>query len=125
MNYMSKAKVLLGLCAVLTFAGCASTPEPHGLQPGVWEMQAADGAVVDVKISRLQGSEYYFDAGTHPISGVYGLESSAVSMVKPDNPRMKEYVWRLREDRSLVLVREPAIELSGRRLISSTLIGPR
>ncbi len=46
-------------------------------------------------------------------------------MIKPDNPRMKDYILRLREDRSLILIEEPSVELSGERLISSTLSGPR
>ena len=115
---------LICLIAFVMIAGCASVPERDGLEPGVWQLQTADGKIVDVTVSELRFPEYYFDAGTHPISGVYSYQVEQVVMLKPDNPRMKQYVWHMQSDGSLVLVEEAPVELSGERLISSTLIGP-
>lgn len=119
-----KIRLLVCLIAIIMIAGCASVPERDGLEPGVWQLQTADGNIVNVMVSELRIGEYYFDAGTHPISGVYSFQVEQVVMLKPDNPRMKEYVWHLQSDGSLTLVEEAPIELSGERLISSTLIGP-
>jgi hypothetical protein len=115
---------LVYLIAFIMIAGCASVPDRSGLEPGIWELQTTDGNTTYVTVSELRVGEYYFDAGTHPVSGVYTLQAQRVVMKKPDNPRMKEYVWRLRSDRSLVLVEETPVELSGERLIASTLVGP-
>jgi len=108
----------------IILAGCASVPEPQGLQPGTWALQTADGSIVDVEVSELQAWEYYLDAETHPISGIYSMAGNEVRMLSPDNPRMKGFTWRQRADRSLILTAEPPVELSGMRLISSTLSGP-
>jgi len=124
MNNLPKIRVLVFLIAFAALAGCASIPEPQGLQPGTWAMQIADGSIVDVEISKLQASDYYFDAGTHPISGIYSMAGDQISMHLPDNPRMREFLWRQRADRSLILIAEPHTELSGMRLIASTLVGP-
>ena len=123
MKYLLKLRVFFCLIA-LAVAGCASIPEPQGLQPGTWGLQTADGSIVDVEISELQAWEYYFDAGTHPISGVYSMEGDQIRILRPDNPRMNGFTWRERPDRSLILIAEPHTELSGKRLISSTLVGP-
>jgi len=93
--------------------------------PGTWELTTADGQVMDVELSELRPGDFYFNAGVHPISGVYLVEPDKVSMREPDNPRMRGYVWLLRSDMSLVLVEEAPVELSGQRLISSTLTGPK
>lgn len=108
-------------CLVL---GACSTTTPR-LQPGTWEFTTADGEVTDVSLRELRTDQFYLDAKTHPISGVYALEADELSMLEPDNPRMTGFVWLLRTHRSLVLVKEAPVELSGKRLVSSTLVGPR
>jgi len=125
MKKSAKIRRVIILAVGLVISGCASVPEPQGLQPGTWELETSDGQIVDVEVREVQGWDYYFDAGTHPISGVYTLQGDSVLMQKPDNPRMKNYSWNLREDRSLVLVDEPPVELTGVRLVSSTLVGPK
>lgn len=124
MNSGLRIRVLVCVLAFAVLGGCASIPEPQGLQSGTWVMQIADSSIVDVEISKLQASDYYFDAGKHPISGIYSMEGDQILMHLPDNPRMKEFLWRQRADRSLILIAEPSTELSGIRLISSTLVGP-
>ena len=96
-----------------------------GIRPGIWELTTADGRTTDVNLSELRAGEYYLDAGLDPLSGVYSLESDEFAMRKPDNPRMKGYVWLVRPDMSMVLVDEAPVELSGQRMVSSTLVGPK
>ncbi len=114
------APILLSCLAL----GACSTAIPR-LQPGTWELTTADGAVTDVSLRELRTDHFYLDAKTHPISGVYALEAGELSMLEPDNPRMSGYVWLLRSHRDLVLVEEAPVELSGKRLVSSTLVGPK
>lgn len=118
-----RAFVVIALCGVL--AACASVPEPKGLREGTWTLYAEGGEQVLVEVTELQHWEYRLNARTHPVSGIYVLEGDQVFMTKPDNPRMKEFVWRYRSNSSLLLIEEPPVELSGMRLTASELIGPR
>ena len=125
MNSTIKNLIVLSVIMIASLSGCASQPVPPALVIGDWNLITADGQVVGVQLSQLTSNEYYFDAQTHPISGVYLLDGKWVSMLKPDNPRMKGFNWSVRSPRYLVLVDEAPVELSGQRLISSTMEGPR
>lgn len=114
---------VFALCGVL--AACASVPEPKGLREGTWTLYAEDGDQVLVEVTELRHWEYRLNARTHPVSGIYLLEGDQVFMTKPDNPRMKAFVWRYRSNTSLLLIDEPPVELSGMRLTASELIGPK
>jgi len=114
---------VIALCGVL--AACASVPEPKGLREGTWTLYAENGDQVLVEVTELRHWEYRLNARTHPVSGIYVLEGDRVLMTKPDNPRMKEFVWRYRSNTSLLLIEEPPVELSGMRLSASELIGTR
>lgn len=125
MTAIIKKFIALSFITFVLLSGCASQPVPPDLVTGNWDLITADGEVVSVELSQLTSNEYYFDAQTHPISGVYLLDGQWVSMLKPDNPRMKGFNWSVRSPRYLVLVDEAPVELSGQRLISSTMEGPR
>lgn len=126
MQDVTKLGVILTLTAHLLGVGaCSSQPTVIDLLEGTWQMTTPDDEVVGVTVSWLQSGEYYLDAGTNPISGVYLVDGNAVVMVKPDNPRMKEFVWRRDSAHWLTLIEEPPIELSGQRLVSSDMVKTR
>jgi len=108
----------LALLAAALLVACATTAVP----PGAWQLTAPDGTVVPVNVSLLTDNQYYLSAPRHPISGVYKLDKTELRIVKPDNVRMGGYVWRLNPNGSFVLVEETPVQLSGQRLISSTLV---
>ena len=85
-------------------------------------MVTADDETVDVRVAELNVGEYYLDAGTNPISGVYRLGDDRVVMQKPDNPRMNDFVWRRDSAERLTMIAEPSVELSGQRLLTSTMV---
>ena len=118
-------RIHIGLLAAVLLVACASVPEPRGLREGIWTLYQEGGTQTDVVVTELYAWEYRFSAPNHPISGTYQMDGDRVSITDPDNPRMKEFVWLLRSDRSLILVSEPPVELSGMRLTASTLVGPR
>jgi hypothetical protein len=122
-NSPNKACATVALICLML--GACSSVQPTGIRPGTWELMTADGQTTDVELSELRAGQYYLDSGTNPISGVYALESEELKMRQPDNPRMKGYVWLVRPDMSMVLVDEAPVELSGQRLVSSTLVGPK
>ena len=72
-------------------------------------------------VTELNAGEYYFEAGTHVISGLYVISGQDVVMAKPDNPRMGDFTWRRHSATYIVLTREPAVELSGQRLLASSM----
>jgi len=117
--------VILALAVYLFGVGACSSQPVTGLAEGAWQMTTADDEVVDVTVTWLQSGEYYLDASTNPISGVYFVDENSVVMVKPDNPRMKDFVWRRDAARWLTLIGEPSVELSGQRLLSSQMVKSR
>jgi hypothetical protein len=114
-----------GLCvvvlAVVGLVACTTLSKFSGS----WDLTSPRGENTVVVISQLQKNEYYLNAGTHPVSGVYTYKNDLLTMTKPDNPRMDGFVWRFDEDASFVLIRAPEVELSGEKLVSSRLVGPQ
>jgi hypothetical protein len=109
---------LLALLTAALLAACATTAVPTG----AWQLTAPDGSVVPVNVSLLSDRQYYLSAPRHPISGAYKLDKTELRIVKPDNVRMGGYVWHLNPGGSFVLIEETPVQISGQRLISSTLI---
>ena len=123
---MIRSKTKVGIYSLLVVVGliqaCSSQPVVlPPLETGSWEMITTEGDNVEVTVSELNALEYYFDAGTHPVSGVYSVNGASVVMAKPDNPRMSSIVWRIETRRSIVLTTEPPVELTGKRLLASTM----
>lgn len=123
---MIRNKSKVGIFSLLVVVGliqaCSSQPAVlPPLETGKWELVTTDSDVVAVTVSELNSLEYYFDAGKHPVSGVYVLNGPSVVMAKPNNPRMGDIVWRLETRRSLVLTTEPSVELSGMHLLASKM----
>ena len=123
---MSQFRLVFRGCSFLILvaflAACGSQPVASpDLVQGKWELVTTAKDVVAVTVSSLTPGEYYFDAGTNVISGVYVVNGPAVTMTKPDNPRMGDITWRRDSAYSLTLIRQPPVELSGQRLISSTM----
>ena len=118
--------IFVAILCVVGVGACSSQPVINtGLMEGAWQMTTADEEIVNVNVAGLSSGEYYLDAGVNPISGVYRVDESNAFMVRPNNPRMKHFVWRRDSDRWLTLIQEPSVELSGRRFLSSTMVKSR
>lgn len=112
------------LCLLMlgVLSACSNQPIAFdGLETGAWIFVSQDGDEVEVAVSELNAGEYYFDAGTHVISGLYVINGQDVVMAKPDNPRMGDITWRRHTATYVVLTREPPVELSGERLLASSM----
>lgn len=107
------------IVAVAIVSACATT---RPIEPGNWTMRSPDGTSELVEIRLLRDGEYYLNAPGNPISGVYRLTQADLKITKPDNPRMSGLVWQLNPDKSLTLVQEASVQVSGRRLVSATLV---
>lgn len=111
---------MAALCALTVAAGCATVPRP-AIETGPWTLQAPDSAIESVEVRALRPGEYYVSAAGHPVAGVYMLHRDRFEMVKPDNPRMAGIVWIVNSPRSMTLVEEPPVQMSGRRLVSAQM----
>lgn len=111
---------VFGLVVAVALVSACATTRP--IEPGNWTMQSPDGTNELVEIRLLREDEYYLNAPGNPISGVYKLTQTDLKIVRPDNPRMSGLVWQLNPDRTLTLVQETSVQISGRRLVSATLV---
>ena len=107
---------LLTTCALA--AGCATKPVSLA---GTWSLREPDGTTSTVSVSELREQEYYLRAPGQPVSGVYRFADGELRITKPDLPRMSGYVWRRNEQGDLVLVAEPSVPVSGKRMTSATM----
>lgn len=101
----------------LSLGGCTTVDIP----PGAWTLRAADGTTAPVEVSNLRAGEYYLRAPGLTFSGSYVYKDRELAILKPDNPRMNGYIWKLERKGQLVLVEEPPVPVSGVRLTSSSL----
>jgi hypothetical protein len=108
---------IFSVLLALSLGGCASVDIP----PGAWTLRAPDGTTSAVEVSNLRAGEYYLRAPARTFSGSYIYKDHELSILKPDNPRMNGYVWKLERKGQLVLVEEPPVPVSGVRLTSGSL----
>lgn len=111
---------IFGLVVAVALVSACATTRP--IEPGNWTMRSPDGTNELVEIRLLREGEYYLNAPGNPISGVYRLTQTDLRIVQPDNPRMRGLVWQLNPDKTLTLVEETSVQVSGRRLVSATLV---
>lgn len=115
---MNNRSTVLVLAGALLLTACATKPESLA---GNYSLSAPDGTTSTVALSALREQEYYVRAPGQPVSGVYRFEAGELRITKPDNPRMTGFVWRKDANGVLVLVAEPPVPVSGKRLTSATL----
>lgn len=73
---------------------------------GLWQLRTASGFVSSVRLTRLEDGRYRFPGSTR-FSGTYELRDDALVCVRPYHRRLRGFVWRVEDDRRLVLVDQP------------------
>ena len=86
---------------------------------GTWQLTLPAGFVKHMTIERLENNVYFL----RPLNfaGEYELQEKRLVMVKPVDPRLTEFVWKLRDDDSLLLVEEPPAAKTGARYKGAVL----
>lgn len=112
-----KIRITLLVLVTLIAGGCATVDIPAG----AYTLETPDGTTSAVEVSNLRKGEFYLRAPGRTISGSYVYKKPELTVLKPDNPRMNGYVWKLERKGQLVLVEEPPVPVSGVRLTSATL----
>ena len=87
----------------LALVGCGKkTPDLSGN----WELTLPKGAKLQSPIERVSGNTYRIPA-IQSLSGVYELKGDKLVVTVPTDPRLTEYVWKVEDANSLVLVEAP------------------
>ena len=98
---------------LLCCGGIVARAAPAALVPlaGDWLVAVPAGFQQPQTITHLDGNRYRLSRLNH--AGVYRLEGDRLIMEAPADPRLTEFVWRLRPDGTLVLIGEPPASKTG------------
>ena len=119
-NWPSINRALAAALAAGILSACSNIPR---LPSGTWEMQYGEGKTMNVDVSQLHDTEYYFRAPNAPIAGFYTVnEALEVRMTKPDTAAMTGTIWHVESDGVLKLIAQPPPEASGMQLLGAMLI---
>jgi hypothetical protein len=103
-------------------SGSVGASQPGPAQPnsqrdgvgleGEWEATLPAGFTRRWSILHLDDTRYrVLKAGT--LSGVYELRGDRLVMVEPDEKRLTEFVWQIKDSNSLVLIESPPVSKVG------------
>jgi hypothetical protein len=111
----------LALLATAATACSAVPPQPLTIETGSWTLHSAARTTEIIEVRSLRPGEYYLSAAGHPLAGVYVLRGAQLEIVKPDNPRMGGTIWLVNGTRSMTLVEEPPVQMSGRKFVAAQM----
>jgi hypothetical protein len=103
------------LCLVL--GGCGKKAPDLS---GDWVMTLPKGAVHESPIVRLTDRTYRIP-GIKALSGVYELQGDKLVVIAPTDRRLTEYVWRLEDANTLLLIEAPPVSKTGSDYRGATL----
>lgn len=116
---MSVVASLTCTVLLLTLSGC-TTLAPQNLS-GSWVLKSSDGQTTPMKLQGLGDDQFYLHGKSLPINGVYLLRDDVLEMMRPNDPRLKDYRWRVEDVDHLRLINEPSVSLTGIRYLGFTL----
>lgn len=115
---MGKSLRLLISISALILVSCATTSFKIN---GVWHLSSPGGTSEFVEISPVTENKYYLKTSGLPIDGLYRLEGELLILEKPNDARLKGYVWQSKGD-TFSLIEEPSVRLTNLRLLGSSLV---
>jgi len=102
------------LAAVL-LAGCAT---PH--LAGQWQAKWPDGHLTTLSVQDFGEGQWYLKGSPLELGGVYAVDQDRLICTRPDTPRVG-FVWRIVDDRHLLLVGQPPPDRLGDRWLGLEL----
>lgn len=106
--------VPLVLAAILS--GCASQPT----LVGTWDLHLSHHQVKTVTIENFGHGRYYLHGHTL-MDGLYRKSGKRLVCVKPNDPRLPGFIWRIEALNKLVLVAQPRVWISQERYLGDAL----
>lgn len=112
---MKIAMRLLGLlCWGAALAGCAGPA-----LVGTWQLHEAQRTTV-VTIQGFGHGRYYLHGHTE-LDGIYRRRDRRLVCVKPNDPRLQGFIWRIVSNNKLILVTQPKLWVAKNRYLGDTL----
>lgn len=90
-------------------AGVDTTKTPF---PKLWKLWLPAGFERMISIMSLGDGEYMFKFAGN-LSGTYRRDGNMLRMVTPDDPRLTEFAWKIKNAKTLILVEEPPAGKTG------------
>ncbi len=114
------AVLMLGVAAPAWSAGGADidTAAPAGVDttktpfPKLWKLWLPAGFERMISIISLGDGEYMLKFAGN-FSGTYRRDGNLLRMATPDDPRLTEFAWKIKNAKTLVLVEEPPAGKTG------------
>ena len=105
---------LIGLMGMgATLAGCAPT------LVGTWHLHEAQETKT-VTIQDFGHGRYYLHGHTE-LDGIYRKHDRRLVCVKPNDPRLQGFVWRIVNGKRLVVIRQPRLWVAKNRYLGDAL----
>jgi hypothetical protein len=88
--------------------------------PRLWKGLLPSGNEISISILNLGDEEYMFKFAGN-FSGTYKREGEKLVISKPTDPRLSGFVWKIKDDNTLVLIAQPDTSMTGSDYTGTTL----
>lgn len=93
-------------------APAVNNEQPANPLPRRWKGHLPSGHEMRLSIVDLGDGEYLFKLAGN-FSGTYKREGDKLVMSAPADPRLSGFVWKIRDEQTLVLIAQPDVSLTG------------
>ena len=110
----------ISLALTILLSACSSAPT----LVGNWNLHAPNQTtIIKVTIKDFGNGDYYL-AGNTPMDGIYHKQGDQFLCVKPNDPRLTQFIWRIQDSNTLVLISQPSVWVSQERYLGAELQRP-
>jgi hypothetical protein len=88
---------------------------------GPWLLRLPAGFQHKVALTREGPERYILNKGSLNFNGLYEFKEGNLVMLKPKDPRLTEFKWRLEPNGTLTLVGQPEMGKTGANYLGATL----
>ena len=121
---MKQFAVVSSLLMVAWLMGCATTKNAGTTTAnlhGAWQLTLPTGTPHTVRLISAGGQLYQLQSTTVDFNGTYEHRGNRLVMVKPLNPRLTKFAWKIDSANHLILIKEPSVSLTGAHYRNATL----
>lgn len=103
-------KPILILAVAFMLAGCSARVESTALGESIagrWALTLPAGFKSPATLVALDDQRFRLENGPPNFRGVYVLNGDRLTVVEPDDARLTEFVWKVQNGDSLLLIEAP------------------
>jgi len=108
------------LLLAVILSACSSAPT----LVGDWNLHAPNQTTITKVTINDFGNGNYYLTGNTPMDGIYEKKGDQFLCVKPNDPRLTNFIWRIQDNNTLVLISQPSIWVSQDRYLGAELKRP-